>query len=101
MAAVNVDPGEMVNPQTSPVTVVQIDTTKVKVNVSENVVDSIKPGSKVPVTINALNKTVNGSTFSVEPKADPSTPALAVEMKLPNKMDPLESCMVTYVRCVT
>lgn len=101
VAAVNVDPGEMVSPQTSPITVVQMDTTKVKVNVSENVVDSIKVGSQVPVTINALNRTVNGKVLSVAPKADPATKAFAVEIQLPNAKGDIKPGMVAKLNLST
>lgn len=94
VAALNIDPGEMVNPQISPVTVVEMRTTKVKVNVSENVVDSIKAGTKVPVTINAMNKTVDGTVLTVAPKADPNTRAFAVEIQLPNEKAEIKPGMV-------
>lgn len=94
VASLNVDPGEMVNPQISPVTVVEMRTTKVKVNVSENVVDSIKAGTKVPVTINAMNKTVDGTVLTVAPKADPNTRAFAVEIQLPNEKAEIKPGMV-------
>lgn len=101
VAAVQVDPGEMVNPQAPVATVVQMDTTKVKVNVSENVVDSIKQGTKVPVTINALEKTVNGTVLSVAPKADPATRAFAVEIQLPNEKDEIKPGMVARLNLST
>lgn len=101
VAVINVDPGEMVSPQVSAVTVVQMDTTKVKVNVSENVVDSIKTGTKVPVTINAINKTVTGTVLSVAPKADPATRAFAVEVQLPNEKGDIKPGMVARLNLST
>lgn len=101
VAAVNVDPGTMVSPQISTVTVVQIDTTKVKVNISENVVDAIKTGTKVPVTINAINKTVTGIVLSVAPKADPATRAFAVEVQLPNEKGDIKPGMVARLNLST
>ncbi|MEG6512744.1 efflux RND transporter periplasmic adaptor subunit [Desulforamulus ruminis] len=101
VAAVNVDPGEMVSPQASPITVVQMGTTKVKVNVSENVVDAIKADSKVPVTIKALNKTVNGTVLSVSPKADPATRAFVVEIQLPNEKGEIKPGMVARLNLST
>lgn len=101
VAAVNVDPGEMVSPQVSPITVVQMDTIKVKVNVSENVVDSIKVGSQVPVTINAINQTVKGTVLSVAPKADTATRAFAVEIQLPNAKGDIKPGMVAKLNLST
>ncbi|GAB6179526.1 efflux RND transporter periplasmic adaptor subunit [Desulfotomaculum defluvii] len=101
VAAVNVDPGEMVSPQVSPITVVQMASTKIKVNVSENVVASIKTGTKVPVTINALNNTVTGTVLSVAPKADPDTRAFAVEIQLPNEKGDIKPGMVARLNLST
>ncbi|ACV62778.1 efflux transporter, RND family, MFP subunit [Desulfofarcimen acetoxidans DSM 771] len=101
VAAVNVDSGEITSPQASPITVVQINSTKVKVNVSENVVDSIKVGSKVPVTINAINKTINGNVLSVAPKADPATRAFTVEIQLPNDKGEIKPGMVAKLNLST
>ncbi|WP_003542335.1 efflux RND transporter periplasmic adaptor subunit [Desulfotomaculum nigrificans] len=101
VAAVNIDVGEMASPQVTSVTVVQLDSTKVKVNVSENVIDSIKTGTGVPVTIDALNKTITGTILSVSPKADPTTHAFAVEIELPNKQGEIKAGMVARLNLST
>ncbi|MDD4170351.1 MAG: efflux RND transporter periplasmic adaptor subunit [Desulfotomaculaceae bacterium] len=101
VAKVDVNPGEMVNPQFSPVTIVQISTTKVKVNVSENVVGNIKTGTQAPVTINAINKTVKGTVISVAPQADKSTRAFAVEIQLPNENGEIKPGMVARLNIST
>ena len=94
VAAVNVETGAMAGPQTPVVTVVQQDTVRVKVNVSENYISSVKPGLEVPVTINSLGKQYTGTITSVGPKADPVTRAFPVEIKLDNKEGAIKSGMV-------
>ncbi len=73
VASVNMENGELAGPQMNALTIVQLDTAKVKVNLSENAIVSIKPGAEVPVTINSLNKTFKGTVASIGPKADPAT----------------------------
>lgn len=94
VASVNVETGEMASPQAPVVTVVQLDTVRVKVSLSENFIGSIKPGIEVPVTINALGKTYTGTVTSVGPKADSVTRAFPVEIKLDNKQGEIKSGMV-------
>ncbi|AQS60222.1 efflux RND transporter periplasmic adaptor subunit [Desulforamulus ferrireducens] len=101
VAAVDVDPGELVSPQTAPITIVQIDKVQVKVNVSENVVESIKVGSDVPITINALNKEFTGQVVSVAPKADPSTRAFAVKIEVANPSGEIKPGMVARLNLST
>lgn len=94
VAAVNVEPGEMTNPQAPVVTVVQLDTVRVKVNLSENFIGYVKPGLEVPVTINSLGKQYTGTVTSVGPKADPVTRAFPVEINLDNKEGAIKPGMV-------
>jgi len=61
VATVNIENGELAGPQATALTVVELATVKVKVNLSENAVVSIKKGAEVPVTINSLNKTLTGT----------------------------------------
>lgn len=97
IAAVNIESGEMANSQTTAVTVVQLNTVKTKLQLSENVVVSIKPGTEVPVKINSLNKTVTGTVISVAPKADPSTRAFPVEIQLSNEQGDIKAGMVAQL----
>jgi len=94
VAAVNVETGEMAGLQAPVVTLVQLDTVRVKVNLAENFIGSIKPGLEVPVTINSLGKQYTGTVTSVGPKADPVTRAFPVEIKLDNKNGEIKSGMV-------
>lgn len=94
VAAVNVESGELAGPQTIGVTIVNLDTVKVKVNLSENVVGAIKPGAEIPVEINALQKTVRGTVTSVAPQADLATRAFPAEILLDNQQGEIKAGMV-------
>jgi HlyD family secretion protein len=97
VATVNIENGELAGPQATALTVVELATVKVKVNLSENAVVSIKKGAEVPVTINSLNKTLTGTVASVAPKADPATRAFPVEIHLNNKDGDLKAGMVAVL----
>ncbi|GAB6158510.1 efflux RND transporter periplasmic adaptor subunit [Desulfotomaculum varum] len=101
VAGIHVDPGDTVTPQAPAVTVVQLANPKVKVYVSENVVSSVKVGATVPVAINALHKTVNGTVLSVAPRADAATRAFAVEIQLPNEQGEIKPGMVARLNLST
>lgn len=101
VATVGIENGEMANSQATAVTVVQLDTVKVKVQLSENVVVSIKPGIEVPVIINSLNRTVTGTVVSVAPKADPTTRAFPVEIRLNNDQGDIKAGMVAQLNLET
>lgn len=94
VASVGIENGELASPQATAVTVVQLETVKIKVQLSENVVVSIKPGVEVPVIINSLNKTVTGTILSIAPKADPTTRAFPVEIQLKNEQGDIKAGMV-------
>lgn len=94
VAAVSVETGEMANPQVPAVTVIQLDSVRIKVNLSENYIGYVNPGLEVPVTINSLGKQYTGTVTSVGPKADPVTRAFPVEIKLDNKEGAIKSGMV-------
>ncbi len=101
VASVNMENGELAGPQMNALTIVQLDTVKVKVNLSENAIVSIKPGAEVPVTINSLNKTFKGTVSSIGPKADPATRAFPVEIQLNNEQGEIKAGMVADLRLET
>jgi len=101
VASVNIENGELAGPQMNALTVVQLDTVKVKANLSENAIVSIKPGVEVPVTINSLNKTFKGTVSSIGPKADPATRAFPVEIQLYNEQGEIKAGMVADLRLET
>ena len=98
VAVVNVHSGEMASPQMTAVTVVKMDSVKVKANVSENVISSIQKGLQVPVSIGVLGKTVSGTVVSVGPQSDSSTRAFPVEITLDNKQGDIRPGMVANLK---
>lgn len=98
VALVNVHSGEIAGPQATAVTVVATDTVKVKVNVSENAINYVKPGAKVSVNIDVLGKTVTGTVASVGPRSDSSTRAFPVEIRLDNKQGDIKPGMVASLK---
>lgn len=101
VAAVNIENGEMAGPQTTAITLVNLDPVKVKVNLSENVISAIRPGVEIPVEISALNKTVTGTVAAIAPQADPATRAFPVEICLNNKEGDIKAGMVASLRLET
>lgn len=101
VASVTIYVGSMVNPQVAAVTVVNLDTIKVRVNVSENIVASIKPGDAVPVTINSLSKNVTGSVLTVAPKADSASKAFPIEVLIDNRDGEIRPGMVAKLNLAT
>ncbi|OPX87157.1 MAG: Macrolide export protein MacA [Pelotomaculum sp. PtaB.Bin104] len=101
VAAVNIESGEIAGPQTIAVTLVNLDSVKVKVNLSENVVGAIKPGLAIPVEITSLNRTVTGTVAAIAPQVDPSTRAFPVEINLNNKEGDIKAGMVASLRLET
>ncbi len=98
VAVVNVHSGEIAGPQTTAVTVVAMDTVKVKINVSENAISFVKTGSEVPVNIDVLRKTVSGTVVSVGPQSDSATRAFPVEIILDNKQGDIRPGMVASLK---
>ncbi|MDS1029801.1 efflux RND transporter periplasmic adaptor subunit [Bacillota bacterium LX-D] len=101
VAAVDAEVGEITSSQAAPIKIVQIAETKVQVNVSENVISAMKVGTKVPVTVESLNKKITGTIISVAPQADESTHAFAVEIKLPNQDGKLKPGMIARLTLQT
>lgn len=98
VAAVNTHLGEIAGPQTTAVTVVSMDTVKVKVNVSENAIGFVNKGSEVPVNIDVLGKTASGTVISVGPRSDPTTRAFPVEIALDNQQGDIKPGMVASLK---
>ncbi|MEW6770614.1 MAG: efflux RND transporter periplasmic adaptor subunit [Bacillota bacterium] len=85
VAARNVDPGELVSPQTPALTVVNIDTVVVEAGASDRQVNRLKPGREVKVRVAAVRDTpFVGRVASVSPAADPRTKTYAVKVELEN-----------------
>jgi len=79
------DQGDMITPQSPVVTVVQMDTIEVVVNVIERYTPEITIGLPVEITVNALPDTVfRGYVNKVSPVVDPMARMITVEVEIPN-----------------
>lgn len=98
---INVELGEMVSSAKDVISIVSIDTVKVEASVPESVVNSISPGSKVPVTIDSLNKSVEGTVTAIAPKADSTTMGYPVEITVDNPAGEIKPGMTVKINLVT
>lgn len=98
VAAVNIHSGEIAGPQATAITVVAMDTVKVKVNVPEGAINYVETGSEVKVSLDVLGKTVSGKVISVGPKSDSSTRAFPVEISLDNGQGDIRPGMVASLK---
>ena len=95
--------GQMVAPGARIATVVDDSRMKLKVGVPENYVSSVRPGSDVRVTTDAVpNRVFSGKVKTIALKADPQTRTFQAEIELPNDRDrSLKSGMFAKAEMVT
>jgi len=98
---INVENGVMVGNQTDAAVIVNIDTVKVDASVPESIVNSIRLGSKVTVTIDSLHKSVTGKLNNISPKADVTTMGYPAEMVLDNQTGEIKPGMAVKVNLYT
>ncbi|MTI81154.1 MAG: efflux RND transporter periplasmic adaptor subunit [Firmicutes bacterium] len=98
---IDVDKGEMVSPQMPVAGVVDLNTVKVKLDVSENLVASLKEGQKVSVHVDALGKIIEGKIRSISPKIDKATRAFPVEIAIANPDGEILAGMVSRIKIPT
>ncbi|MGQ9512167.1 efflux RND transporter periplasmic adaptor subunit [Thermodesulfitimonas sp.] len=85
VAVRNVDPGELASPQVPALTLVNIDTVYVEVDVPERVVSRLRVGQKVKVWVEAVRATPFTSEITrISPAADPRTKSFNVKVALKN-----------------
>lgn len=101
IGSIDVETGEMVSSQTNAAVIVNIDTVKVKTSVPETVVNTVRPGSKVPVTIDSLNKSTEGTVITVAPKADSTTMGYPAEILLANPSEEIKPGMAVKIHLFT
>ena len=101
IGAVNVENGGMVSSQTDAAIIVNIDTVKVEASVPESVVNAIKPGTNVSITIASLNKSVEGTVTAVAPKADSTTMGYPVEVTIANPDGEIKPGMTVKIDLLT
>ena len=98
---IDVDLGEMVSSSKDVVSIVGIDTVKVEASVPESVVNNINLGNKVPVTVDSLNKSVEGTVTAIAPKADSTTMGYPVEITVANPDGEIKPGMTVKINLVT
>ncbi len=101
IGAVNVENGGMVSSQTDAAIIVNIDTVKVEASVPESVVNAIKPGTNVSITIASLNKSVEGTVTAIAPKADSTTMGYPVEVTIANPDGEIKPGMTVKIDLLT
>lgn len=97
ISALSIENGEMVSSQTNAATLVNIDAVKVKVSIPESVVNSLQLGSQVAVTIDSLNKSMQGTLTTISPAADTTTMGYLAEITLANPSGIIKPGMSTKI----
>lgn len=90
-----VDIGDMVNPGMQLITV-EKSPYFLEVFVDERKQNQIELGEEIPVTIDALNKTLQGKVAEVTPKIDPASRTFKVKIEIDDNQESLKSGMFGY-----
>lgn len=98
---IDVDLGEMVSSSKDVASIVSIDTVKVEASIPESVVNNINLGNKVPVIVDSLNKSVEGTVTAIAPKADSTTMGYPVEITVANPDGEIKPGMTVKINLVT
>ena len=94
VSAVNIHNGEMASPQAPLINLVSLNPMKVNVNVSENIIGSIKQGDQISLSVTALNREITGRVTSISPTIDNATKAFPVEITVDNPQGDMKAGMV-------
>lgn len=98
LAARSVEPGTLVGTGTTLFQLVDLSTVVVKASVAERDVNSVSPGTEVPVSVPALGQEFSGTVEAVSPIIDRQTRAYQVRVALPNPKASLKGGMFAQVR---
>lgn len=102
VAAVNVKVGEMASNAMPAITLTQLNSLYVALNVPENIVNSIKLGQEAKVTISsASTDELKGTISSVAPSADTKTMLYAVKIAVDNTEGKIKPGMFAKVELPT
>ncbi|ATW26353.1 efflux RND transporter periplasmic adaptor subunit [Candidatus Formimonas warabiya] len=101
VSTIEVETGEMVSSQTDAATIVNIDTVKVKASIPESVINTIQTGTKVPVVLESLNKTVEGTVTAISPKANSATMGYPAEVTVANPSGTIKPGMSAQINLFT
>ncbi|WP_051273493.1 efflux RND transporter periplasmic adaptor subunit [Desulfotruncus alcoholivorax] len=101
VTAVNVDPGELASPAspTPVVSVVNLAKVVVKATVTENQINAIKQGQKVPVLVSAVSATpFTGVITNIALASDPVSKAYPIKVQIDNPDQKLKPGMFAEVQ---
>ena len=94
VATVNISEGEIASPQTPQITIVNMQSAKVKMSLSEYMVDRVKVGQKVKMYVDAVGSTIEGTVSNISPKIDSVSKTYPAEIKISNPGNKLRGGMV-------
>jgi len=101
VTATYVDVGEMVSPGLVVYTIVEVDTAKIKVDISASDIGKLRDGLPVEVYVTALpDETFHGEVSAVAVKANEMTRTFAVEILVENLDHRLRPGMLASVRII-
>ncbi|OFW00683.1 MAG: hypothetical protein A3G20_07235 [Acidobacteria bacterium RIFCSPLOWO2_12_FULL_59_11] len=94
-----VDPGALVNPNSSIVSVLQLSTMVTAVNVPEQYLAKLRVGNRAVVAIDAFGgRTYEGKVARLSPLLDPATRSSLVEIEIPNADGQLKAEMFARIQ---
>ena len=96
VTALNVTKGEMLSTAQIPAAVTDASKLKIKVSVSQRIINTIKAGDTVSIKAEALGENVKGKVSTVNPAANMSG-TYDVEIEIDNKKDQIKSGMFAEV----
>ena len=94
VAIVSISEGEIASPQTSQITIVNMQSAKVKVSLSENMVNRVKVGQRIKMSVDAVGSSIEGTVSNISPKIDPVSKTFPAEIKISNPGGKLRGGMV-------
>ncbi|ATY86189.1 hypothetical protein CVV65_15660 [Kyrpidia spormannii] len=97
VASRDVEPGEFAGPQSSVVTIAQINPAKVTIQVPENRINDLKAGMSVKVQVPAAGMDASGTLSRIDPVEDNTTKSYGAEVEIPNGDGRLKPGMVAQV----
>ena len=83
--------GEWISPGTAICSLASVDDINVRVSVSEDLVKFIKPGDRVTVKINALEKEIEGTVKNYVPVADMKSKTFQIKITIPYFKDAIQN----------
>ncbi len=99
ITAININPGQVFDPNSTLLTIMDLSTVVVHAKISLANLQQVKTGSPAQVTPSALpNITLKGTVTSIIPRADPQTDTFEVWVNVPNAQQVLLPGMSAFVR---